>query len=232
MYVTMYTIKIVYNSLLENSINTLKLKYTLEYFIPGIHIEIYDENNYNKERKKALQIKSAFGARLVPFVGIYNDKKIIKGFYSEDNSCTTNNIFKYCINNMDKIDNIKIPVEISTFDDRLSNILELKKLSKDEFLSKYHDEGIYNDLQNSREGHIKITKISDNSGYMAPGDTKEGYTPAFGEGLSCYMDCGETYYYTSIIKKIDWENKIFYTLNSKYSFEFDESNTTSQSKET
>ena len=124
---------------------------------------------------------------------------------------------------MSKIDSIKIPVKISTFDDRINNILELKKLSKEEFLSKYPDEGIFNDLQESKEGHIKITKISDNSGYLKNGDVREGYTPAFGEGLSCYMDCGETYYFTSTIREIDWKNKIFYTLNSKYSFEFDES---------
>jgi hypothetical protein len=219
----MYTLKIVYNSLLEDKINTLKLKYTLEYFIPGIRIEIYDENNYSKERKKALQIKSTFGSKLAPFVGIYNDKRIIKGFYSEDSSCNSSNIFKYCIDNMDKFGEVKIPLKIEAFDDRLQNILELKKLSKEEFLSKYPDENIYIDLQDSKEGHIKITKISDNPGYLKDGDTKEGYTPAFGEGLSCYMDCGETYYYTSVIREIDWENKIFYTLNSKYSFEFNES---------
>jgi len=219
----MYTLKIVYNSLLEDKINTLKLKYTLEYFIPGIRIEMYDENNYSKERKKALQVKNAFGARLAPFAGVYDDKRIIKGFYSEDNSYTINNIFKYCISNMNKIHNIEIPLVLSTFDDRLANILEIKKLSKEEFLSKYPDENIYNDLQNSKEGHIKITKISDNPGYLSEGNTKEGYTPAFGEGISCYMNCDDSYYYTSVVKKIDWENKIFYTLNSKYSFEFNES---------
>ena len=219
----MYTLKIIYNSLLEDKINTLKLKYTLEYFIPGISIEIYDENIYGKERRKALQIKNAFGSKLAPFVGIYYDKKIIKGFYSEDSSCTSNNIFKYCIDNMDKFNNTKIPVEITAFDDRLKNILELKKLSKEEFLSKYPDDNIYEDLHDSKEGHIKITKISDNTGYLSSGEVREGYTPAFGEGLSCYIDCGKVYYYTSTIREIDWENKIFYTLNSKYSFEFNES---------
>jgi len=218
----MYTLKIVYNSLLEYKINTLKLKYTLEYFIPGIHIEIYDENICSKERRKALQIKYAFGARLVPFAGIYNDKRIIKGFYSEDNSYTSNNIFKYCIDNMNKFDVKKIPVQIIDFDDRLKNILELKKLSKEEFISKFPDENIYNDLHESKEGTIKIVKISNNPG-LPEGESIEGYTPAFGKGLSCYIDCGETYYYTSVIKEIDWENKIFYTLNSKYSFEFNES---------
>lgn len=229
----MYTLKLVYNSLLDDSIDTLKLKYTLEYFIPGISIEAYDENIYGKERKKSLQIKNAFGAKLAPFAGIYDDRKIIKGFYSEDSSYQINNIFKYCFNNMNKIHNIEIPLVISTFDDRFKNIVELKKLSKEEFLSKYPDEGIYNDLQDSKEGHIKITKISDNSGYLENGDSREGYTPAFGEGLSCYMDCGGNYYYTSVIREIDWENKIFYTLNSKYSFEFDEStNSESTDKET
>lgn len=229
----MYTLKIVYSSLLEDKINTLKLKYTLEYFIPGIHIEIYDENNYSKERKKALQIKNAFGARLVPFAGIYNNKRIVKGFYSEDSSYTSSNIFKYCINNMSKIHSTEIPVVVSTFEDIFKNIIELKKLSKEEFLSKYSDESIYDCLKDSKEGHIKITKISDNAGALKNGEAKEGYTSVFGEGLSCYIDCGETYYRTSVIREIDWENKIFYTLNSKYSFEFDEStHSESSNKET
>ncbi|WP_287385708.1 hypothetical protein [Lachnospira sp.] len=219
----MYTLKIVYNSLLGDKTNTLKLKYTLEYFIPGLHIEIYDENIYGKERKRALQIKNAFGAKLVPFAGVYDDKRIIKGFYSEDSSFRSDNIFKYCMDNMNKINKIEIPVEIMTFDDRVNNILELKKLSKEEFLARYPDENIYNDLHNSKVGHIKITKISTNPGYLGENESREGFTPGFGEGISCIISNPEYYYYTSIIKQIDWENKIFYTLNSKYSFEFNES---------
>jgi len=69
----MYTIKIIYNSLLEKSINLLELLNTLEDFFTKDNIEVYDENNYGKERKKALQVKNAFGARLSPFIGIYSE---------------------------------------------------------------------------------------------------------------------------------------------------------------
>lgn len=220
----MYTIKIVYNSLLEKSINLLELLNTLEDFFSKDHIEIYDENNYGKERKKALQIKNVFGAKLSPFIGIYTNKKIIKGFYSEDDSCTIDNITKYLNENMGKIDRPEIPVALVFTHPRFKKILELRKLSKEEFLKDHPDEeDIYDAIYNSKTGFITITKISDNPGYLSNNETVSGYTAGFGEGMSCFIDCISNYYYTSTIQKIDWENNIFYTLNSKYSFEFNES---------
>lgn len=227
----MYTIKIIYNSILENNFNPLDLKKVLEDFIPEDHIVIYDESNYSKDRKKALQVKNTFGARLAPFVGFYKDKKTIRGFYSEDNSCTIEKILEYCTNTMEPLPKKEMPKNpLDGIDTRTMQIMAIKDLSKEEFLEKYQDEELYNDIHNSKSGHIKITKVSDNPGYLGKGGTREGFTPAFGEGISCYISCLTEYYYTSIITKIDWENNVFYTLNSKYSFEFNES-TDSESKD-
>lgn len=95
-------------------------------------------------------------------------------------------------------------------------IQELKKLSKEEFLKlEGATEELYQSLQNAKSGYIEIRK--ENSG---AGD--RGYTQAFGEGISLRIDNLSTWYMTSIIQKIDWENNYFTTLNSKYYFKFTE----------
>lgn len=227
----MYTIKIVYNSLLENELKPLELCNILRAFIPNINVEIYDEHVCSKTRKKALQTKSMFGARLVPFIGVYIDKKMVKGFYSEDLSCTTDNIINYFVDTM-KIQRDQIPMKLIGFGDRVRLLEKLRTMSKEEFLEAYpNDEQLYNDIQNSKVGHIKITKSTDNPGYITSGESREGYTPAFGEGLSCFIDGVNEYYYTSTIQSIDWEEKKFYTLNSIYEFEFVESSDTADKAE-
>ncbi len=80
-------------------------------------------------------------------------------------------------------------------------------------------------IKGTKSGYIFIRKISNNSGYLSNNESRNGFTPMFSEGLSCYIfldDLYEDYYYTSVIESIDWENKIFTTINSKYSFEFKE----------
>lgn len=59
-----------------------------------IPIESYSENIFS-EKKKAIMIKSSWGSRQSPFVLIKDDGKAIKAFYSEDNSCTLENILSY-----------------------------------------------------------------------------------------------------------------------------------------
>lgn len=86
------TIKLVYNSLLSNELDPSSLTKELEGY--PISLEFYDENIFN-DKRKARQIKSSFGARLVPFVAVYENKKGIKGFYSEVNECNINNIVNY-----------------------------------------------------------------------------------------------------------------------------------------
>ena len=96
------------------------------------------------------------------------------------------------------------------------SITELKKLSKKEFLKQPGaTEELYNNLQNSKAGWIEIWK--DDKSVV-----EHGQTEAFGEGLSCYMTTIRQWYCTSIIKKINWEEEYFITLNSKYNFKFKE----------
>lgn len=68
-----------------------------EYF-PLLNITYYNENIY-KEKQKSYKLKGGFGARQVPFAVLYdNEKKPVKAFYNEDNSCTFDNIIK-CLTN-------------------------------------------------------------------------------------------------------------------------------------
>lgn len=81
---------------------------------------------------------------------------------------------------------------------------------------------LYKAIQDSKVGHIKITKVSSNGGYLSSGESEEGITAAFGEGLSLYIaDVGQ-WYRTSVIQKIYWDKGEFTTLNSRYKFEFEE----------
>ena len=86
------TIKLVYNSLLTNELDPSSLTKELEGY--PVSLEFYDEDMFS-DKRKARQIKSSFGARLVPFVAVYENKKGIKGFYSEVNECNINNIVNY-----------------------------------------------------------------------------------------------------------------------------------------
>jgi len=98
-------------------------------------------------------------------------------------------------------------------------ISELKKLSKEEFLDYTGlTEEIYEALQKSKEGWIKISRITDGAG-------DQGFTSAFGEGISCRLSNHDTWYVTSVIQNIDWENHTFKTLNSTYNFEFKDTET-------
>lgn len=93
-------------------------------------------------------------------------------------------------------------------------VRELKEMPKEKFLSlNGTSEELYNALQNSKEGWIKISRIGDGNG-------ESGYTYAFGEGLSCRIDNVDRWYITSVIQSIDWENHTFKTLNSVYNFEY------------
>lgn len=102
-------------------------------------------------------------------------------------------------------------------------IKKAKQSSKEEFLEQHPNHGdIWELLQNSKEGYITIKKVSDNPGYLSAGEGQRGYTPAFGEGLSLYIDNISSYYYTSVIQSINWEDNTFKTMNSIYKFKFDE----------
>lgn len=168
----MLSIKVVYS--LENS---NKIKEILNISKVNPIFEIYDEQ-YTKDLKKAYKYKGAAGARESPFIGVYDNNKLIKAFYSEDNSANDSTFLKW-------------------FDEYINT--------------------------NSKKGYIKVTKLegSNNEKYK-PGATHEGNTFNFIEGVGAFISTGDTWFHTSIIKDIDWENKIFHTLNSTYKFEFNE----------
>ena len=93
----------------------------------------------------------------------------------------------------------------------------LKAMSLEQFVAQSqlpNAEEVYNAIQNAQQGYIKITKDG-------TGEVHSGFTPGFNESISCYMVTVSRWYSTSIIKKINWEEKYFITLNSKYWFEFE-----------
>lgn len=87
----MINVKIVYNSDYDSKLVNDLLKFLAE---KEIKYE-YHDMKYLKDRKKGFKIKNMFGARLDPFVGIYSDKSILKGFYTESSECLLNNIINY-----------------------------------------------------------------------------------------------------------------------------------------
>ena len=56
----------------------------------------YSENK-RTERNKAFALKSSWGARQTPFALLKDDDLDLKVFYTEDNSCTIENIIVTCI---------------------------------------------------------------------------------------------------------------------------------------
>lgn len=85
----MYSVKVIYSSN-----NPEKVKELL--YISKINpiIEIYDEQKA-KDLKKAYKYKGAAGARETPFIGVYDDSKLIKAFYSEDGSANDSTFLKW-----------------------------------------------------------------------------------------------------------------------------------------
>lgn len=73
-------------------------------------------------------------------------------------------------------------------------------------------------LKESKEGYMRIQRE-----LPLPDKPYEGWTYAFCEGFPLYIDCLLTWYYTSVVKQINWETETsgtFTTLNSRYRFEF------------
>lgn len=60
-----------------------------------VESEVYDMR-YTTDKKKGFKVKGAFSARLDPFIGVYNsDNQPIKGFYSEAEECSIDNLYNY-----------------------------------------------------------------------------------------------------------------------------------------
>ena len=120
--------------------------------------------------------------------------------------------------------NEKIP-GITSMPIRVYELLKLKIIPEnelDEDLVKYSN--ILDEIKKSKSGWIKIKKISDNGGYLTKNESESGWFAVFAKGMSLYIGNGSHYYYTSNIVDIDWDKKLFLTLNSIYSFEITEYN--------
>lgn len=85
----MITFKIAYNDATKQDIS-----YLLKVAEVNPFFESYNESN-PKELKKAWAIKSSGGARECPFVGVFENGELIKGFYAEDKSSNENNVIDY-----------------------------------------------------------------------------------------------------------------------------------------
>lgn len=112
--------------------------------------------------------------------------------------------------------------EIMWGDSCIQATLKYREASLKSFVRAGGNPELYRALKNSKVGYIKITKVSSNVGYLSTGESEEGITAAFGEGLNLYIADVEQWYRTSIIQKIDWDKGEFTTLNSRYKFEFKE----------
>ena len=118
--------------------------------------------------------------------------------------------------------NERIP-GITSMPIRVYELLKLKLTPEnelDEDLTKYSN--ILDEVKKSKSGWIEIKKISDNGGYLTKNESESGWFAVFAKGMSLYIGDGSHYYYTSNIVDIDWDNKLFLTLNSIYSFEITE----------
>lgn len=102
--------------------------------------------------------------------------------------------------------------------------LKHRETSLKDFVKAGGSPELYRALKDSKVGYIKITKISNNEGYLSSGESEEGVTAAFGEGLSLYIADLEGWYRTSVIQEIYWDKGEFTTLNSRYKFKFREIN--------
>ena len=107
-------------------------------------------------------------------------------------------------------------------DNYIKALLKYRDMHLRDFVKVGGSAELFYKIRDSKVGYIKITKISSNDGYLSEGESEEGITAAFGEGISLYIAGVEQWYKTSVIRKIFWDEGEFTTMNSRYKFEFKE----------
>ena len=121
----MINIKIVYNS---EAVNNEEFAWALTSVLQGMGVEyeIFDVK-YKKERDKGFKVKGAFSARLDPFVGVYDGRLAVKGFYSEVGEVNVMNVIDYIEEKQEELDEIekKVADEKAKEDKKMK-----KKISK------------------------------------------------------------------------------------------------------
>lgn len=71
----MVTVKFVYDNLADKN----KI---LNADLSNVFLELIDEGSF-KEKKIAFKLKASCGARLTPFIAVYEKDELIKAFYTE-----------------------------------------------------------------------------------------------------------------------------------------------------
>lgn len=74
---------------------------------PNIYTEGYNSNYFDSKKKGFLKCKGAFAAKKDPFIGVWINNIPKKGFYSEVNECTLDNLKEY-LNSLDENDYLEI----------------------------------------------------------------------------------------------------------------------------
>lgn len=98
-------------------------------------------------------------------------------------------------------------------------LYEVKNSSLEEWIAKEGDSeesiSTFNAIKNGKEGFMYIERIE-----PTPGPELFGWTYAFSENISLFIDNPDSWYHTSVIKSIDWKKGTFTTQNSVYKFRF------------
>ena len=98
-------------------------------------------------------------------------------------------------------------------------LYNMKQSTMEEWIAREGDseESItaFKAIKNSKEGFMRIERVE-----PTPGKEHFGWTYAFAENISLYIDNPDRWYHTSVVKSIDWEKGTFTTLNSVYKFRF------------
>lgn len=117
--------------------------------------------------------------------------------------------------------NERIP-GITSLPKNIYELLKLKLTPENELESLVKDPKLIEGIKNSKSGWIKIKKISNNIGYLFTNESVSGWFAILTKGMSLHLGDDSQFYYTSNIVDIDWDKKLFLTLNSIYSFEITE----------
>lgn len=92
----MYYIKFIYNNYCRDEAKDIINRLNIP---ENIFIKEFNEDAAG-QYKKAWMLKSKASARMIPFVTIYKDKKLIKSFYTEVSEVTVDNIQTYINENL------------------------------------------------------------------------------------------------------------------------------------
>ena len=87
----MVTVKFVYS-------NPSDADRILDANLSGIFLEMFQTNlrlESYKEKKQAYKLKASCGARMTPFVAVYEGDELIKAFYSEADKDVLNSLINY-----------------------------------------------------------------------------------------------------------------------------------------